>query len=107
MIRFAVPEFQLEVIQVLPFRKSAADDPAMTGPEIISEVGHGSYDFRTQGVQVDVPNGIPEIGRFSDYGGFVAILKEVPYATVPLVKIHGVSSHQALHERRKVPLVTP
>jgi hypothetical protein len=56
---------------------------------------------------MDVPDSIPEIGGFSNDGGFVPVLEKMPHTFVPLIEIHGISRHKALHERRKTPLIAP
>jgi hypothetical protein len=79
---------------------------AVTRPGILLKLGNGSYDFRTDRIEMDVPDDITEIPILANYRRLVAILEEVAHALMPLIEPHGISRQQAVHERRKISFIT-
>jgi hypothetical protein len=77
----------------------------VTGPWILLKFGNGPYDFRTDGIEMDVPHDITEIPVFANHGRLIAILEKVAHALMPLIEPHGISRQQAMHKRRKASLI--
>jgi len=63
-----IVKFSLEQARVLPPGGAASHDVTVTGPRILLKVGYGSYDFRTDGVEMDIPHNITEIPVLAYYG---------------------------------------
>jgi hypothetical protein len=78
---------------------------AVTRPGILLKLVDGSYDFRTDRIEMDVPDDITEIPILANHWCLVAILEEVAHALMPLIEPHGISRQQAVHERGKASLI--
>jgi len=78
----------------------------MTRPGILLKLQNGSYDFRTDRIEMDVPDDISKIPILANNRRLVAVLEEVTNTPMPFVESHGISRHQAAHERREVPINT-
>jgi hypothetical protein len=78
----------------------------VTRPGILLKFGNGTYDFRTDRIEMDIPDDITEISILANYRRLVAILEEVAHAMMPLIEPHGISRQQAVHERREASLIT-
>jgi len=63
-----IVKFCLEQARVLPPGGTTSHDVTVTGPWILLKVGYGWYDFRTDGVEMDVPHNITEISVLAYYG---------------------------------------
>jgi hypothetical protein len=79
---------------------------AVARPEILLKLQNGTYDFRTDRIEMDVPDDITEISILANYWRHVAILEEVAHALMTLIEPYGIPRQQAVHERRKASLIT-
>jgi hypothetical protein len=85
---------------------STSENAAVTRPGVLLEFGDGQYDFRTYGIEVNVPDDIPEIPVLAYHRRLVSILEKVAHTVMPLIEPHGISRKHTVHERRKAPLIT-
>lgn len=62
-----VVKFCLKQICVLPCGGTTFDDVAVTRPGILLKFGNGSYDIRTDRIEMDVPDDITKISILANY----------------------------------------
>lgn len=55
-------------------------------------------DFRSQGIEVDIPDKLKEIWIFFANNGFIAVLKDMSCPVMTLVKRNGVAGQKTAHE---------
>jgi hypothetical protein len=64
----SVVKFCLKQICILPYGRPPSDDVAVTRPGILLKFGNGSYESRTNRIEMDVPDDITEIPVLANHG---------------------------------------